>query len=127
MVRKEVLDWLNSAEDDLNTAETLYREKIYYASAFYCQQAAEKALKAAFINEFKKSIQSHNLVEISRELKAPEEIISACRKLNPHYVQTRYPEAANAIPADVYDDEIVEELLEEAKKVFEWSETKTSK
>ena len=49
------------------------------------------------------------------------------KKLNPHYVQLRYPDAANAIPKDAYDDEIAEELLEEAKKVFEWSEKSTSK
>ena len=126
-MRKEVFDWLNSAEDDLETAEVLFKQKVYYASAFYSQQAAEKSLKAAYISKFRKIAVKHNIIGLSRELSAPDEIQSACKKLNPHYVQSRYPDAANAIPKDAYDDEIAEELLEEAKKVFEWSEKSTSK
>src|SRR3989344_2520845 len=126
-MRKEVFDWLNSAEDDLETAEVLFKQKVYYASAFYSQQAAEKSLKAAYISKFRKIAVKHNIIGFSRELSAPDEIQFACKKLNPHYVQSRYPDAANAIPKDAYDDEIAEELLEEAKKVFEWSEKSTSK
>jgi len=119
-MRKEVLDWLNSAEDDLNTAKTLWREKVYYASSFYSQQGAEKALKAAYILKFKKTYPQHNISTLASELGAPEEIISASKRLNPHYVQTRYPDAANAIPSDNYDKKIAEELLKESEKVFEW-------
>ncbi|MBU2099713.1 HEPN domain-containing protein, partial [Candidatus Micrarchaeota archaeon] len=54
-------------------------------------------------------------------------IFSACKKLNPHYIQTRYPDAANAIPKDAYDEEIAEELIEKAKEVFEWSKKQTEK
>lgn len=126
-VRKEVFDWFNSAEDDLETARILFEQEIYYACVFYCQQAAEKALKALYIFQKKKNTPSHNLISISRELNAPEKIVSACKKLNPHYIQTRYPDAANAIPKDAYDDEIAEELLQKAKEVFEWSERQTSK
>ncbi|MEK6942120.1 MAG: HEPN domain-containing protein [archaeon] len=126
-MRKEVFDWLNSAEDDLETAKILFSKDTYYACAFYCQQAAEKALKAAYIFEKRKITPLHNLMAIARELNAPESIISACKKLNPHYIQTRYPDAANAIPKDAYDSEIAKELLEKAKEVFEWSEKQTNK
>jgi HEPN domain-containing protein len=121
-MRKEVFDWLNAAEDDLNTSETLFKQKIFYASAFYSQQASEKALKAVYIFKFKKIFILHNLIGLAKELNAPKEIFSACKKVNPHYIQSRYPDAANAIPAEAYDDEIAEELLEKAKEVFEWSE-----
>ncbi|MBI5553779.1 MAG: HEPN domain-containing protein [Candidatus Diapherotrites archaeon] len=125
-MRKEVFDWLNAAEDDLQTAQTLFSQEIHYACAFYCQQSAEKALKAVYILKQRKSTPVHNLVAIARELGVPEEILSACRKLNPHYIQTRYPDAANAIPKDAYDEEIAEELLENAREVFEWSEKQSS-
>ena len=54
-------------------------------------------------------------------------LIGQAKKLNPHYIQTRYPDAANAIPKDAYDEEIAEELIEKAKEVFEWSEKQTEK
>ncbi len=116
------MDWLNTAEDDLQTAEILFEQKVYYASAFYCQQAAEKSLKAVYINRLRKASISHNLISTAMELKAPETIVSACKKLNPHYIQSRYPDAANAIPKEAYEAGQVEELLEKAKGVFEWSE-----
>ena len=126
-MRKEVLDWLNSAEDDLETAEVLFKQEIFYACAFYCQQSSEKALKALFIHKFKKGTQLHNLIGLAKELGVPQEILSSTKRLNPHYVQTRYPDVANAIPKDAYDDEIAQELIEEAKKVFEWAEKQTEK
>ena len=39
--------WLSEAREDLEIAEVLLRESKYNASAFYSQQSAEKALKAA--------------------------------------------------------------------------------
>ncbi|MFH1391932.1 MAG: HEPN domain-containing protein [Candidatus Diapherotrites archaeon] len=124
-MRKEIFDWLNAAEDDLHTSEVLLKQGIFYASAFYSQQAAEKALKGIFILKFKKAAIQHNIIGLARDIEAPTEIVSACKKLNPHYIQSRYPDAANALPAESYDEDISEELLEEAKKVFDWSEKKT--
>ncbi|MCR4335878.1 MAG: HEPN domain-containing protein [archaeon] len=124
-MRKEVLDWLNAAEDDLNTAGILLEQGVFYASAFYSQQASEKALKGVYIYKFKKIALRHNIIGLASELNAPEKIVSACKKLNPHYVQSRYPDAANALPAESYDEEIAEELLAEAREVFKWSEKKT--
>ena len=126
-MRKEVMDWLNSAEDDLETAEVLLKQSVFYACAFYCQQSAEKALKALFIHRFRKGTALHNLIGLANELDVPAEILSSSKRLNPHYIQTRYPDVANAIPKDAYDDEIAGELLEEAKKVFEWTEKQIMK
>lgn len=126
-MRKDVLDWLNSAEDDFETAKILFSKEVFYACAFYCQQSAEKALKAAYIANQKKASPTHNIISLAEELNAPEKIVSACKRLNPHYIQTRYPDAANAIPKDSYDEEIAEDLLENAKDVIEWCEKQTGK
>jgi HEPN domain-containing protein len=126
-MRKEIFDWLNAAEDDLETARILFSQGIYYACAFYCQQSAEKVLKAIHILIKKKGSSSHNLIFIAREIGAPEEIVSACRKLNSHYIQSRCPDAANAIPKDSYDEETAEELLEKSRDVFEWCEKQVSR
>ena len=45
--RKEAMDFWAQARADLATAVTLMDAGIYYASVFFSQQAAEKALKAA--------------------------------------------------------------------------------
>jgi len=121
-MRKEVLDWLNAAEDDLNTARLLFENNVFYASAFYSQQAAEKALKSAEINVLKTSSQSHNLIELARKVGADEKTVSAARKLSPHYIISRYPRAASALPADLYSKVDAQELLTNAKEVFEWCE-----
>ena len=122
-----MLDWFNAAEDDLNTAGILFRQGVYYASAFYSPQSAGKALKAAHISESRKLGARHNIIALSSELGAPEDIKAACKRLNPHYVQSRYPDAANAIPAEAYAAEIAESLPEDAKKVFKWSGKKFQK
>ena|SRR3989344_4887111 len=124
-VRKEVIDWFSQAEEDLTTAEILFKAERFYACAFYCQQAVEKALKALYLKQFRKNTPSHNLVELARELKAEEAILKACRLINPHYAVSRYPDAANAVPADVYTESSAENLLEEARRVLKWAEPQT--
>jgi len=65
--------WMQALED-LNATEILITASRYYASAFFSQQAAEKALKALYI-EGKRSPppKTHNLAEILRELGGGED------------------------------------------------------
>ncbi|MFN7182334.1 MAG: HEPN domain-containing protein, partial [Planctomycetota bacterium] len=48
-MRKEAQDCLRQAEEDLLTAELNIKIERYYASVFFSQQCAEKALKATCI------------------------------------------------------------------------------
>ena len=84
--------------------------------------SAEKALKAIEIHKLKTSSQSHNLVELARQVEANEKVLAAARKLAPQYIISRYPRAASALPADLYSMEEASGLLEHAKAVFEWCE-----
>ncbi len=43
---KEFGKWLERAEKDLNSAKITFKDKLFDVSAFLCQQAVEKALKA---------------------------------------------------------------------------------
>lgn len=47
--RKDAMAFWAQSRADLATALTLLDAGIYYASVFFSQQAAEKALKAAFM------------------------------------------------------------------------------
>ncbi|MEW6069629.1 MAG: HEPN domain-containing protein [Candidatus Thermoplasmatota archaeon] len=116
-MREEIKNWWEEARDDLKTAEYNLKGGRLKAAAFYSQQAVEKGLKALYIKRFKKLWKIHDLAELGRKLKAPNEILDACVKISPAYIDTRYPGVAT-----FYTKEKVEELLKLAKKVLKWIE-----
>jgi HEPN domain-containing protein len=123
-MREEALKWYQQALEDLLTAEHLFNTHRYYAVAFWSQQAAEKALRA-FLIFHGKVVRSHDLNEIldiiERELSINvNEIREDANKLTIHYIVSRYPDAANSIPARIYSRNDAEDLLKRVKKVIEW-------
>ena len=50
-MNKEALRWLTQASDDLGTAQILFDSQRYGPCAFFCEQAAEKGLKAVLYLE----------------------------------------------------------------------------
>ncbi len=119
-VRIEASNWLKQAKEDLITAEVMNANDRFYACAFFCQQAAEKALKALYLEKKRENVATHNLIYLAEKLDAPIGVQNACKELNPDYTVPRYPDAANGIPADNYNDEIAERRLDKAKKVMTW-------
>ena len=91
-MKEEVKRWWKMAKDDVSTAKALYKIKKYGYSSFWCQQAAEKALKALLLERGYELIKTHDLVLLSKKLNAPENIVSLCKELTPVYVETRYPD-----------------------------------
>jgi len=125
-MRNEAKLLWEQALEDLETAEVLIEVKRYYASVFFSQQATEKALKAWYI-ESKREFppKTHSLLRLSNELGIEDEgIIDAVLDLNPEYVVTRYPDAANEVPAKIYNERMAIEHLEKAKKVIEFCRQK---
>ncbi|RLI72596.1 DNA-binding protein, partial [Archaeoglobales archaeon] len=47
-MRREAKLWLMSAEDDIFDAELFFKETRYFRTAFFSQQAVEKAFKSLF-------------------------------------------------------------------------------
>ncbi|MEM2865870.1 MAG: HEPN domain-containing protein [Candidatus Hadarchaeales archaeon] len=101
-MRKEVYYWMEQAKADFKSAVDLLKSKNFYASVFFSNQSAEKSLKALYLKEKKKSVRTHNLVFLARELKAPEDIVNHCAELTPDYLTTRYPDAATGPPFESY-------------------------
>jgi HEPN domain-containing protein len=120
-MRQESNQWWQQALEDLDTAEKNFDIRKFYVAAFYCQQSVEKALKALFL-EKKRDLppKTHNLLELAKGVSAPEELYSSLRKLNVAYATSRYPDAANGLPRDVFDDPIAQELIEGARRSIEW-------
>lgn len=88
-MKEEVKRWWKQTLKDIDTAKSLYRIKRYDYSYFWCQQAAEKALKTLLLNKGNKLIKTHDLVLLARKLDAPKNIIQICKELTPVYVETR--------------------------------------
>ena len=86
-MRQESKNLLTQSDEDLETARGLLGIERYYACAFFGQQASEKALKALYQEIKRRPIFTHDLVSISRELGAPEEIVDAAREITPTRVR----------------------------------------
>lgn len=112
----EMKKWRKSGEKDFDTAKYLFNGKKYEESAFFCQQAVEKLLKAKLLERTNKLIKVHDLVLLARKLDAPENIIIACSKITPAYIDSRYPDLFKE-----YSVEDLEEILLLTKEVLEWT------
>ena len=106
--------------EDLKTARTLRGTDRHYATVFFSQQAAEKALKALHIERRRASARTHNLSRLANVLKAPAAVLKSARELTPDYLTTRYPDAANGIPAEIYDEDIAVRHLSYAQEICRW-------
>lgn len=118
--RKQVNAFWVQARADYSTALTLMDAGIYYAAVFFCQQAGEKALKAATISSKHTNPRSHHLIQIANSLDAPIEVMNAAAELNADFVTARNPDANEGIPAYSYDRKSAEAHLRAAEVIIEW-------
>lgn len=119
-MEEEYEKWLKKARSDLRAAKYNLKGSEYELTAFLCQQAAEKALKALYIKKLKELKKTHDLVIMARKLELPEQLIEYCKELSPAYVYTRYPDVVEVKDIDV----IAEKFVSYAKEVIEWVERK---
>ena len=120
-MRKEAEDWFKQARADMKTARDCLAAGDYYASAFFGQQAVEKLLKSYFIAKKKKvPPKTHNLLDLSLELKIPDRFLTTARELTPAFIIARYPNAAGGPPVELYDKKTATEILKKAERFFRW-------
>jgi len=119
-MRQEVRDNWRQAQEDLTSARVLQEGKRYYGCVFFCQQAAEKAFKTLYVASLSRSPVTHNLIELSRDLEAPGAVLTAARELTPNYLTSRCVDAANGVPADMYDERSAEIHISFSEEVLAW-------
>ena len=117
--------WMRQAERDLAKALNDLVTRDWDSAAFWAQQAAEKALKAVLLNAGV-VYRGHDLLGIAERIERElgidtSEITEDLRELTIHYTVSRYPNAANAVPYELYDERKARELVERARKVLEWA------
>lgn len=121
-MREITTQLLEQADEELRAAGDNLESGNFFVVAFLSQQAVEMLLKAVYIVEKKQAPpHTHNLRQLVMDLDdVDRKVISYCRRLNPHYFQSRYPDASNGTPFRQYDKEMGEELLGYAKETFKY-------
>ncbi|MBI4167374.1 MAG: HEPN domain-containing protein [Candidatus Aenigmarchaeota archaeon] len=118
---KEVIKWVARAGKDLRAANINLKQNLFDVAAFLSHQAAEKALKALYILKFKRLWKIHDLEKLALTLSADKEIIEHCTKLNPHYMDTRYPIDIN------YNKKMAEDAVKCSEAVVKWAKKRLKK
>lgn len=89
-------DWINQASRDLASAEVMLINGFYEWACFASQQAAGKAVKAAF-QKMGATAWGHSLLELFKLLSVKagitEELFDGARILDRFYIPARYPNA----------------------------------
>jgi HEPN domain-containing protein len=120
---EEGLRWLDQAEADFKTAKDCLKDGNFYASAFFAQQSAEKALKGFLYSKGYRALITHSVTELLEEASKIErsfgEFIDYGRELDRHYIGSRYPSFYPKGPAyKYYTEEIAERCLNYAESIL---------
>ncbi len=124
-LREEALLWLRQSEAELRAARHSFEAGDWFAAVFWCHQAAEKALKALLIAGGV-TARGHDLLSLLRRIREeihaepPGDVERCVKRLNPHYMVSRYPDAANGLPYEMYTREDAEEALRCAETILGW-------
>lgn len=115
--------WLAQAKLDLADARYLLEGSRYNACCFFCQQAAEKAIKAYLYQQGAEHVYGHSVAELCREAAQLNQgfagIKSVVSPLDVFYIPTRYPNGLpGGIPAEAFSGQDAERALDMAEKVI---------
>ena len=125
---EEGLRWLDQAEAGLKTAKDCLEDENFYATAFFSQQSAEKALKGLLYSKGYRALVTHSVTELLEELMKYHEsfrgLIDLGKELDRHYIGSRYPNFYPKGPAYKYYNRDIaircvsyaESILTEVKK-----------
>jgi len=101
-MRAETERWLHYAREDLETARVTYQGERWTATSFHAQQAAEKALKALWVEQQgAEAPRTDDLVRLAQDVGYLAESAADLDELTQSYVASRYPDAIDATTADI--------------------------
>lgn len=92
---EEGLRWFDQAEADMKTAKDCLKDGNYYATAFFSQQAAEKALKGFLYAQGYRALITYSVLELLEESSKIQygfnKLLDKGKELDRHYIGSRYP------------------------------------
>lgn len=120
-MRREIENWWKQAKYDLETARLNKGIKRYNVSAFYCQQAVEKALKAFYIYKLADSPgTTHSLIFLAKSCGLSRKFFRFLKELSTEFTASRYPDVTDDLPYELYEEGIIDDYLSKSGEVFEW-------
>jgi HEPN domain-containing protein len=120
-MRREIERLLKQGERDLENARKNLTLEAYEVAAFLAHQAVEKYLKGAWVVTKKEPApHTHSLIELGDALGVPGELRRHLADLTPDYTVSRYPDAANAVPYELYDHATAQGKVQNAVEVLAW-------
>ena len=120
-MRREVERLLKQADRDLVNARKNLTIDAHEVAAFLAQQAVEKYLKGVWVVTRKEPApHTHALTELGDGLGVPADLRRHLADLTSDYTVSRYPDAANAIPYELYDESTARLKVQNAEAVIMW-------
>jgi HEPN domain-containing protein len=118
----EVIEWwTKQAAHDLEMAKSNRQNGFHDGCALMCQQSAEKYLKALYIMRHQETPPKiHQCDKLAKMLAAPNAVIDAGRDLEADYTESRYPDAAEGVPFERFNDGTSEQHLAACQGVQQW-------
>jgi HEPN domain-containing protein len=118
--------WLQLAQYDLDTAQTMYVGGRWFYVAFMCQQALEKLSKGLYNFYIDDNVPKiHNIsfilakIESSLSLTVKPEVYDLLEALSSHYLNNRYPDFTT--PPNIHIDKSkATDLMERTREAFTW-------
>lgn len=121
-VEKTVEYWIDGAEYDIETAESLFQTRRYPYALFFGHLAIEKILKALFVKETRKHAPyTHSLPLLASKLtiEIPERLHKKLAQFMEFYLEARYPEERIKFYKKC-TKEFTESKLDEVREAFRW-------
>ena len=121
-MKKETKLWLDHAKEDLKNLEVMWTAHRYGPTAFYCQQAVEKIIKAIIVEKKNQAPRkSHDLLRLLEDSGLlddfPKEWVPELKEMSRHYFRVRYP----GLSKKFYSRrEAVKKMLTIAKEIYSW-------
>ncbi len=120
-MRLEIERLIKQAERDAENARKNIGIDAFEVAAFLAEQAVEKYLKAYWMLVKKEGPPfTHSLTELGDALGVPKELRRHLVSLTADYTTSRYPDAANGIPYEIYDRETAEAKVSSAEALLGW-------
>lgn len=122
-MKKATVEWLQSAEMDLETLEQISTlEHLTPVAAFHAQQCVEKCFKAVLEENSKKVLKEHSTIRLYGLIKEFIELdidIALLTDLDDLYIDSRYPGELGLLPSGRPTLKEVKQLADLAKNIYD--------
>jgi HEPN domain-containing protein len=120
-MRPETEPWWRQAEADLQTADVNMAAGRFYAVSWFAQQAAEKALKALYLERHGRlPPRTHDLRFLGAQLRASPAQARDLAILYPIFGLARYPDDSGTAPVDAIGASEATQHLDAARRTLGW-------